>query len=158
MGHSQSRWRSSRLAVATPATAAGRGICSSGCAKCRNAGADGRNGKILRTRQSSPQEQQQLESNMTNTTTEKLSTCNCAEVFIEEIDNENPSGEPKKRRLPYSQYHNCDYVRERNKYVSEAAIYAQEQISEESEPEKRAMLFNTLFSQKMTALCRHLVS
>lgn len=99
----------------------------------------------------------------TNTTTEKLSTCNCAEVFIDDIvDVKQPDGKMKqettKRRLPYSQYHNCEYVSKRNGYVAQAAIFAQGKLEEANhlKPESRSAAFNSIFSHKMEELCQHL--
>ena len=92
----------------------------------------------------------------TNTTTEKLSTCNCAEVFRVDIIDKKPH----KRRLPFNPHHNCDYVSKRNRFVNEAAIYAQDKLAESNvkEPERASAIFNSFYSKKMDELCKHLVN
>ena len=74
----------------------------------------------------------------------KLATCNCAEVKDE-----------NGNKLPEVVGHNCDYIRDRNKHLTEASSFAQVELDKTKlvTPTERSAFFNKTFSAKMTELC-----
>jgi hypothetical protein len=77
-------------------------------------------------------------------TTTRLAQCNCAEVK-DERDN----------LLPYVEGHDCEYIRQRNRFIGEASSWAQQEMDKLglSEVAARSAAFNKLFAERMESLC-----
>lgn len=77
----------------------------------------------------------------------KRAQCNCAEVKDEHGN-----------KLPEVIGHNCEYIRNRNQFLTDASSYAQTELdkTELKLPSERSSFFNRVFSEKMDELCVNL--